>query len=137
MYATSIVVRLALFALSILLLESGVQTLLTSGLMFAGDMSSRELTALLSWSVVYVVVGVVALFTAFKLDWLRTQLALLIAVVGAAVSAWNVLAVTCPATGASQSSFLLLSCIAHPIEYAGLCTAALLVGSIWLRHEAE
>jgi hypothetical protein len=136
-YALSIAVRLALFALSLLLLESGGQTLLTSGLTFAGDMSTRELTALLSWSAGYVVLGVVALFTAFKLGWLRSRTALLIAVAGAGVSAWNALAVTCPAVGPSQASFLLLSCIAHPVEYAGLAVAALLAGSIWLRHESE
>lgn len=134
--AASVVVRVALFALAFLLLESGGQTLLTSGLTFAGDMSARELTALLSWSVAYVALGVVALFTAFKLGWLRVPVALSIAVVGAAVSTWNLVAVTCPA-GTGQSSFVLLSCIAHPVEYAGLCVAVLLAGSVWLRRESE
>ena len=137
MYAASVMVRLALFALALLLLESGGQTLLTSGLTFARDMSARELTALLTWSTAYVALGVVALFTAFKLAWLHAPVALLISVIGATASAWNVAAVTCPATDSGQSSFLLLSCIAHPVEYAGLCAAILLAGSIWLRHEAE
>ena len=137
MQAASVVVRLALFALAFLLLESGGRTLLTSGLTFAGNMSAHELAALLSWSAVYVVLGVVALFTAFKLGWLRVSVALSIAVVGAAVSTWNVVAVTCPTAGSGQSSFLLLSCIAHPVEYAGLCAAVLLAGSAWLRGESE
>lgn len=136
MYCASVVVRLGLFALSLLLLESGGQTLLTAGLTFAGDMSPRELMALLSWSVVYVALGVVALFTAFKLSWLRASIALFLALVGATVSAWNVVAVTCPA-GVSQNSFLILSCIAHPVEYAGLAAAFLLAGSTWLRDHAE
>ena len=132
----SAAVRLGLFALSLLLLESGGQSLLTAGLTFAGDMSPSELMALLSWSVVYVALGVVALFTAFKLSWLRASITLSLALVGAVVSAWNIVAVTCPA-GVSHSSFLLLSCIAHPVEYAGLAAAALLAGSTWLRDQAD
>lgn len=137
MYAASVVVRLALFALAFLLLESGGQTLLTAGLTFAGDMSARELMTLLIWSMAYLALGVVALFTAFKLGWLRPPVALLIAVTGAAASTWNVVEVTCPAVDAGQNSFLLLSCIAHPVEYAGLCAAILLAASIWLRHEID
>jgi hypothetical protein len=136
MYAASVVVRLALFVLALLLLESGLQTLFTSVLTFAGDMTMPQLVALVSWSVVYVALGIVTLFTAFKLSWLRVPVALSIALIGIGVSAWNIVAVDCSLADANQNSFLLLSCIAHPIEYAGLCAAILLAGSIWVRHKA-
>jgi hypothetical protein len=137
MHVTNVVLRLALFALAFLLIESGAQTALTAGLTFAGNMSSIELMTLLIWSAVYVLLGVVALFTAFKLSWLRASTVLCLAILGALISAWNIVAVTCPSIRVSQSSFLLLSCIAHPVGYAGIAAALLLAGSLWLRHQPK
>lgn len=137
MITTLNAVRVALFALSLLLLESGGQTLLTTVLTFAGDMSVRQVTALISWSATYVVLGGVALFTAFKVSWLPVFAALPIAAIGIAMSAWNALAINCSTGMVGQDSFLLLGCVAHPAEYAGLCTSLLLLFAKWLRRFGE
>jgi hypothetical protein len=135
MYMVAIVARLALFASAFLLLEYGGKTAILSIFFYSSDLSNRELIALSSWGFTYVLMGIAALLIAIDLNSIGVRLTCITAIIGTTVSVWNIASVVCPSYWMNKGAFLLLSCIANPVQYASLCTSILLAASIWLRDD--
>jgi hypothetical protein len=123
-----LLLRIFLFAVGFTLIDLGGTAAWIAPLGFLRELQSSNLWFIVIWSSSYLVIGIVCLFSTFKLNWLNALTLNILGTAGIAISTWHVLVVQCKAIDENQVNvYQFLSCTMHPAGYLGILGSGLLV----------
>lgn len=103
--------RLALFALSLILFRASGKTFIAAPFAFFGEMAWNDFLRIESWMLVYLVLAVASLFLAFNPAWLKRKTLLLLSAAGLIAALTHSMSVDCDGPIDRLTTFNFLGCV--------------------------